>query len=511
MRVRLLKGGQMAKLYINENEKKGHINPEIYGHFSEHLGRCIYEGIYVGEDSDIPNVNGMRKDVVEALKEMQIPLLRWPGGCFADEYHWKDGIGPKEERKKMINTHWGGVVEDNSFGTHEFFELCEQLGCKTYVNGNVGSGTVQEMSEWVEYITFNGVSPMADLRRKNGREKPWKIDYFGVGNENWGCGGNMTPEYYANLYRRYQTYIRHYDNSAPIKKVCGGADTEDVNWTTKVLKTCYASPHKKENHGFMDELSLHYYTVPGVWEHKGSATDFTEEEWYTTLRKAIRMDDLLNRHFAVMDRYDPDKEIGMSVDEWGCWFDVEEGTNPGFLYQQNTIRDALVACVTLNIFNKKCDRVKLACIAQMVNVLQSVLLTEGGRMVKTPTYHIFHMYKYHQDADLVASYIDGNKKIGTDKDKVPMLSESVSVSDDGSINVTVGNLSVSEDVPVELVLTEKIISSVSASILTGRMDDHNTFDEPEKVVETEFKDYMGEDRRLSFTLPKNSVVLLRIR
>ena len=501
----------MAKLYINEPEKKGHINPEIYGHFSEHLGRCIYEGLYVGEDSEIPNVNGMRKDVVEALKEMQIPLLRWPGGCFADEYHWKDGIGPKESRKKMINTHWGGVVEDNSFGTHEYFELCEQLGCKTYVNGNVGSGTVQEMSEWVEYITFDGVSPMADLRKKNGREKPWKIDYFGVGNENWGCGGNMTPEYYANLYRRYQTYIRHYDNSAPIKKICGGADTEDINWTKKVLATCFASPHKSENHGFMDELSLHYYTVPGVWEHKGSSTDFTEGEWYTTLRKAIRMEDLLNKHMAIMDEYDPNKEIGMSVDEWGTWLDVEPGTNPGFLYQQNTIRDALVACVTLNIFNKKCDRVQLACIAQMVNVLQSVILTEGPKMIKTPTYHIFHMYKYHQDADLLASYLEGNKEIGCEEDKVPMLSESVSQSADGTINVTVGNLSVSEDAPIDIVFSEKNITSVSGSILTGNMDDHNTFDDPEKVTEKEFNGVKCDGRKASFTVPKNSVVLLRIK
>ena len=501
----------MAKLYINETEKKGHINPEVYGHFSEHLGRCIYEGLYVGEDSEIPNVNGMRTDVVEALKEMQIPLLRWPGGCFADEYHWKDGIGPKESRKKMINTHWGGVVEDNSFGTHEYFELCEQLGCKTYVNGNVGSGTVREMSEWVEYITFDGVSPMADLRKKNGHEKPWKIDYFGVGNENWGCGGNMTPEYYANLYRRYQTYIRHYDNSAPIKKICGGADTEDINWTKKVLATCFASPHKSENHGFMDELSLHYYTVPGVWEHKGSATDFTEGEWYTTLKKAIRMEDLLNKHMAIMDEYDPEKKIGMSVDEWGTWLDVEPGTNPGFLYQQNTIRDALVACVTLNIFNKKCDRVQLACIAQMVNVLQSVILTEGEKMIKTPTYHIFHMYKYHQDADLVASYLDGNKEIGCEEDKVPMLSESVSQSADGTINVTVGNLSVSEDATVEIVFTEKNIASVSGSILTGDMADHNTFDDPEKVTEKEFGSVKFDGRKASFTIPKNSVVLLRIR
>ena len=229
----------MAKLVINDIEEKNRIAPEIYGHFSEHLGRCIYEGLYVGEKSDIPNVNGMRKDVVEALKEIDVPVLRWPGGCFADEYHWKDGIGDKSKRKKIINTHWGGVVEDNSFGTHEYFELCKQLGCKTYINGNLGSGTVQEMSEWVEYMTFKGVSPMAELRKKNGHEEPWKVDYFGVGNENWGCGGNMTPDFYANMYRRYQTYVRNYDPKKPIQKVCCGANVDDYHWTKHVLNTCY--------------------------------------------------------------------------------------------------------------------------------------------------------------------------------------------------------------------------------------------------------------------------------
>ena len=501
----------MAKLYINENEKKGHINPEIYGHFSEHLGRCIYEGLYVGEDSDIPNKNGMRTDVVEALKELKIPLLRWPGGCFADEYHWKDGIGPKESRKKMINTHWGGVVEDNSFGTHEFFELCEQLGCRTYVNGNVGSGTVQEMSEWVEYITFDGVSPMADLRRKNGREKPWKIDYFGVGNENWGCGGNMTPEYYANLYRRYQTYIRTYGDNEPVKKICGGPDTADTNWTKKVLETCFASPHKDEFHGYMDELSLHYYTVCGDWEHKGSATDFTKEEWYTTLRKAARMDDLLAMHLAILEQYDPEGAIGLSVDDWGTWFDVEPGTNPGFLYQQNTMRDALVACITLNIFNRRCSRVKLACIAQMVNVLQSVILTEGDKMIKTPTYHVFHMFKYHQDADLLASYIEDDKEVGSGQDKVMQLSASVSRSSDGVINVTAGNLSADEDLPVEIILTDKDVTAVEGSILTGRPDSHNTFDAPDVVCEKELKDTKSEGRKITVMIPAGSVVLLRIR
>ena len=502
----------MAVLHINEKEKKGHINAEIYGHFSEHLGRCIYEGLYVGENSDIPNVNGMRTDVVEALKEMQIPVLRWPGGCFADEYHWKDGIGPKDKRKKMINTHWGGVVEDNSFGTHEYFELCRQLGCKTYVNGNVGSGTVQEMSEWVEYCTFDGVSPMADMRKANGHEKPWKIDYFGVGNENWGCGGNMTPEYYGNLYRRYQTYIRQYNNAAPVRKVCCGPNAADYFWTEGVLKTCFAAPHPEQAHGYMDAMSLHYYVVPNDWDHKGSATQFDEAEWYKTLAKAVYMDELITRHGAIMDQYDPEKKIGLYVDEWGCWFDVEPGTNPGFLYQQNTMRDALVAGATLNIFNKHCDRVKMACIAQLVNVLQSVILTEGPKMILTPTYHVFHMYKKHQDAELLHSYIEGNKMIGADgKDRVPFLSESVSVGEDGTVHVTVNNLSLSEDAPVEISFAQRKPSSVKASVLTGKAQAHNTFDDPEQVKETELSGCEIAEGVIRFTAPACSVISLDIR
>ncbi|MGN1188361.1 MAG: alpha-N-arabinofuranosidase, partial [Lachnospiraceae bacterium] len=424
----------MYKLVINPENKKGHINPEIQGHFSEHLGRCIYEGIYVGEDSPIPNENGMRKDVVEALKEINIPVLRWPGGCFADEYHWKDGIGPKENRKKMINTHWGGVVEDNSFGTHEFMELCRQLGCKTYINGNVGSGTVQEMSEWVEYMTFDGVSPMAALREQNGHKEPWKVDYFGVGNENWGCGGNMTPEFYGNMYRRYQTYVRNYHPDAPIQKICCGANVDDYNWTDKVMSTCFAAPAFL--HGFMEGLSLHYYTHPEGWEIKGSSTDFDEKVWYKTLSKTMYIEELIEHHAAIMDKYDKEHKVGIIVDEWGTWYTCEPGTNPGFLYQQNTMRDALVAGINLNIFNKHCDRVKMANIAQMVNVLQSVLLTEGDKMIKTPTYHVFNMYKYHQDAELLDSFIQ-TEKIGLEEQyMVPNLNESVSLGKDGRIHIT---------------------------------------------------------------------------
>ena len=499
----------MAKLVINEGKKQGRIEPEVYGHFSEHLGRCIYEGIYVGENSDIPNVNGMRTDVVEALKELKIPMLRWPGGCFADEYHWKDGIGPKETRKKMINTHWGGVVEDNSFGTHEFMELCRQLGCKTYINGNLGSGTVQEMSEWVEYMTFNGVSPMADLRAKNGHEEPWHVDFFGVGNENWGCGGNMTPEHYANEYRRYQTYVRNYDSEHPIKKVCCGANVADYFWTERVMNTCF--DHGEFAHGFMDYLSLHYYVHPEGWEIKGSSTDFDEEVWYKTLKKALYMDELITRHGAIMDKFDPEKKVGMSVDEWGSWYTCEPGTNPGFLYQQNTVRDALIAGITLNIFNKHCDRVKMAALAQMVNVLQSVLLTEGGKMIKTPTYHVMHMYRHHQGADLLASDLTGVSEIGVGEFKVPSLTESVSVDKDGVITITMNNLSMEAVETVEVQFVEKGYKVVETKIVTEKdVHSHNTFENPDCVVEKDFAGYEMSEQGLTVTMPANSVVEIRV-
>ncbi len=498
----------MAKLYVNPKVQKGHLNPELQGHFSEHLGRCIYEGIFVGENSEIPNTNGMRNDVVEALKEMQIPVLRWPGGCFADEYHWKDGIGPKETRKKMINTHWGGVVEDNSFGTHEFMELCKQLGCKTYINGNVGSGTVQEMSEWVEYMTFDGVSPMADMRAKNGHPDSWKVDYFGVGNENWGCGGNMTPEYYGNLYRHYQTYVRNYKPDSPIFKICCGANVADYFWTKGVLETTHKN-NPPGAHGFMDGLSLHYYTVPLEWAKKGQATEFDEELWYRTLNKTLFMEELINNHGAYMDEYDPEKKIAMVVDEWGTWYDVEPGTNPGFLYQQNTMRDALVAGINLNIFNKHCDRVKMANIAQMVNVLQAVILTEGDKMVLTPTYHVFNMFKYHQDAELLDSYIE-TEEIGMGEWKVPNLTEAVSMSKDGKIHVTLNNLSVTDSYDIDAVFTETEIKAVTGTILTNKMDAHNTFDNPDVVRPESFDKVEIAGGNVKFTIPACSVLHLAI-
>ncbi len=497
----------MEKYLINPNQKISKISKDIYGHFSEHLGRCIYEGLYVGEDSPIPNVNGMRKDVVEALKEMGIPVLRWPGGCFADEYHWKDGIGPKENRKKMINTHWGGVVEDNSFGTHEFFELCEQLGCEAYVNGNLGSGTVQEMSEWVEYMTFDGVSPMAELRKANGREKPWKVKYFGVGNENWGCGGHFLPEDYAQAFLRYNTYVRNYDNKNTIYRVACGPNAEDYHWTDRVM---WRAHHR------IDGLSLHYYT--DIWDsetrNKKSATDFTEKQYYQILAQSYKIDEIITRHIEIMNKYDPKHRVDLIVDEWGTWFEVEPGTNPGFLYQQNTMRDAIVAGLTLNIFNKHSDRIKMANIAQTVNVLQAVALTDGEKMVLTPTYHVFKMFKDHQNNTQLGSFITtdinliDSKKHPNDEGnlKLPQLIESASMDENGVIYSTIVNTSAKKQAKIKCQIADTRINSIKAEILTGDIHDKNDFDDTDNVKTVEFTDFRKISDGFYATLPPCSIV-----
>ncbi len=484
---------------LNSENSGNKINKEIYGHFSEHLGRCIYGGIYVGKDSEIPNINGYRKDVVDALKEIGIPVLRWPGGCFADEYHWMDGIGPLEERVKMINTNWGGVTEDNSFGTHEFMDLCELLECEPYIAGNLGSGTVKELSQWIEYMTFSGVSPMADLRRKNGREKPWKLKYLGIGNESWGCGGSMSPEYYADLYKQYQTFCKNYDGNNLYKVACG-PNANDYNWTRVLLS--------KVNKYHTKAISLHYYTVPtGDWSHKGSATEFDNEEYYKTIKSTLYMEELLEKHTEIMDELDPENEIGLIVDEWGTWYDVEPGTNPGFLYQQNTMRDALIAAINLNMFNNNCKRVVMANIAQTVNVLQALLLTEGAKTVKTPTFYVFKMFKDHQGGMQINAEIE-DTTITKGDITIPQISISASEKDN-VLTVTLSNASLEDDATLTI-NTGRSVTGVSGRILSGTINAINSFDEPDTVFDTDFLDYKHVGEIVTLTIPAASVVSLHI-
>lgn len=478
------------------------ISQHIYGQFAEHLGRGIYGGVWVGENSSIPNTRGIRNDVVNALKKIEIPNVRWPGGCFADEYHWMDGIGPRDKRPTMVNTHWGGVVEDNSFGTHEFMDFCEQLGTEPYITGNVGSGTVREMSEWVEYITSDGDNPMSKLRKQNGRENPWKVKFWGVGNENWGCGGNMTPEFYADQYKRYATYCRNYGDNRLLKIACGGYG-EDYNWNETMMKKIPAS--------LMGGVSLHYYTLPKDWSDKGSATEFDETEYAAVIQKCMRIDEFITKHSAIMDKYDPDRKIGLMVDEWGNWYNVEPGTNPGFLYQQNTLRDAISAAVNLNIFNNHCGRVKLANIAQMVNVLQSLILTDGPKMILTPTYYVYDLYKYHHDAALIPADIK-TPAYEYDGKTVPAVSVSASKNKEGVIHITLVNVNPDSDINVNCEIDGVKISEVNGKILSsGKVNDHNTFENPDAVKPAEFAGAKISGGKLDLNLPSKSVVMLEVK
>ncbi|PRY83798.1 alpha-N-arabinofuranosidase [Mongoliibacter ruber] len=491
-----------SKLVVNTLQEESTINKHIYGHFAEHLGRNIYGGIWVGPDSSVPNEDGYRLDVMQALIDLEIPNLRWPGGCFADEYHWTDGIGDPADRPKMVNTHWGGVTEDNSFGTHEFLNFVNKINTEAYITGNVGSGSVEEMSKWIEYINFDGVSPMAELRKKNGQEEPWNLTYWGVGNESWGCGGNMTPEYYANEYRRYATYARDYGGNK-LYKIAGGANNWDLNWTEVLMKTIPLE--------MMDGLSLHYYTVTGSWENKGSATDFDKEEYLETLNKAAVMDDLIAKHSQIMDKYDPEKKVGLIIDEWGTWFKVEPGTNPGFLYQQNTMRDAHVAAITLNIFNKHADRVHMANLAQTVNVLQAIILTSEDDMILTPTYHVFDLYKPHKDAKLLPHFL-ATEKVVFGEQSIEALQVSTSKSEDGTINISIANVHPDKKIEIDVDLIGMNATKAEAAMVSApQIDSYNTFEDKDVVKKEAFKDFKLNKNSLKVTAPANSVIMIQVK
>jgi len=490
------------QLVIVANHPGPVISKDIYGHFSEHLGRCIYEGIWVGTGSKIPNTYGIRNDVLFALREIKIPNLRWPGGCFADTYHWKDGIGPQEKRASIVNTHWGGVTEDNSFGTHEFMKLTELLGCDAYINGNVGSGTVQEMAEWVEYLTSDAESPMTKLRKANGREEPWKVKYFAIGNENWGCGGNMTDEYYANVMRRFSTYLNNYGGNQLYRVACGPSDY-NVAWTETLMKD-------GATRGRFQGLSIHYYSLVDGWNNKGSATEFGEREWFQTMRANLQMDQVIKGHAAIMDRYDPQKIKGLVVDEWGNWFNVEPGTNPGFLYQQNTLRDAITAAIHLNIFNSHADRIKVANLAQTVNVLQSVILTKDDKMVLTPTYHVFRMFRVHQDAQLLNTDLRCEDYTYGDS-KIPAISGSASVDKEGKMHVSLANLNPNKQITVTCPVIGETYKKITGEVLTANvMNALNRFEKPENVKPSGFNNFTYKDGILTVAIPSKSVVVLEL-
>ena len=501
----LISFAEETKIILHTKQNAGTIHKELYGQFAEHLGTCIYGGLWVGNNSSIPNINGYRKDVLHALQDLKVPVLRWPGGCFADEYHWMDGIGPQDKRPKMQNNNWGGTIEDNSFGTHEFLNLCELLGVEPYISGNVGSGTVEELAKWVEYMTSDGDTPMANLRRKNGRQKAWKVEYLGVGNESWGCGGNMRPEYYSDLFRRYSVYCRNYDTNR-LYKIASGASDYDYNWT-KVLMDNVGNR--------MDGLSLHYYTVKGWSGSKGSATKFLNDEYYWTIGKCLEIEDVIKKHCSIMDKRDPQKKIGLLVDEWGTWWDEEPGTIRGHLYQQNTMRDAFVAALTLNIFHRHVDRVKMANIAQVVNVLQSMILTDmkgNGHMVLTPTYHVFKMYQPFQDATALPLEISCDSIKVRENQTIPTIYSSAAKTKDNSIIVSLANISLDKSQDIDIASDLSTINNITGEILKCKnISDYNNFEHPQTITPHVFKDMKIKKNIIKIKIPAKSIVVLNIK
>jgi alpha-L-arabinofuranosidase len=469
---------------------------------SRYMGFGIYGGIWVGEDSRIPNTNGYRNDVVAALKRLEVPVVRWPGGCFADEYHWREGVGPRDKRPVRVNTHWGGVEETNAFGTHEFMNFAELIGADAYVSGNVGDGTPEEMAQWVEYITSDTQSTLANERRKNGRNEPWKLPFFGIGNELWGCGGNMRAEYAADLVRRYQTFVKN-PRSQQIQKIAAGANVDDYHWTEVFMR---------ETGKLVSGLSIHYYTSPGPnWNTKRSSTDFGEDQWIETLSKALYMDELITKHSAIMDKLDPDRKVGLMVDEWGTWYTGLPGVNPGFLHQQNSLRDALVAAIHINLFSQHAGRVKMANIAQMVNVLQAMILTNDGKMVLTPTYHVFDMYKPFKDATQLPLEVSAPKYRYGERE-VPSVHASAARGKDGKVYIALTNLDAANSAKLGLKIAGMPARAVSGQILTaGAINAINTFDKPETVKPQRFSGATVKGDRLTVDLPSKSVVVLNLQ
>ena len=492
------------EISIQADNGKQIINKNIYGHFAEHLGRCIYGGFYVGDNNTrIPNKDGIRLDIIEALKKLKVPVLRWPGGCFADTYHWKDGIGPKDKRPSMLNVWWGNVKEDNSFGTNEFLNMCEMLGAEPYLSGNVGSGTPQELSDWVKYtIHPNGSSPMPDLRMQHGRANPWHVKYWGIGNEAWGCGGNMKPEYYANIYRQYTTFMTNGDPKEKIFRIASGANNEDYNWTEVLMRDL--------PHNMLDAVGVHHYSVT-EWGKKGSATNFPEEEYFSTMQSALKMEELVTKHSAIMDKYDPNKKVAMAVDEWGGWYNVEPGTNPAFLYQQNTMRDAMIAGTTLNTFNNHCDRVKMANLAQTINVLQAVILTNDEKIILTPTYHVMEMYNVHQDATMLPIAVTSNDyKMG--KEKLKAISASASKDKNGITHISLVNIDANKTQDINISITGGNYKTVSGRILTSdKLQNYNSFENPDKIKPASFNGAKLTESSLKLSLPPFSVVVLELK
>ena len=471
-----------VELSVDASKTGAKIDRNLFGQFAEHLGHGIYDGIWVGPDSPIPNTRGIRNDVVAALREIKVPDVRWPGGCFADEYHWRNGVG--SSRAVTLNPNWGGVIEPNTFGTNEFMDFLDQIGAQAYISVNVGSGIPREAAEWLEYMTAAQPTTLAKKRAADGHPAPYQVRFLGIGNESWDCGGNMTPDYYLSQLKIYSRFVRNYNPAQQDKnqmlKIAvgpGGGEPRWTEWTEAIMKAYQHHTWSWDMNG----LSMHSYTVV-KWPPSYTSEGFGETEYAQILKSTLDMNDLINKHSAIMDKYDPEKNVALVIDEWGAWYAPLPGSHPGFLLQQNSLRDAVLAALNLNIFARHADRVRMANIAQMVNVLQSMILTDKEKMVRTPTYYVYKMYVPFQDASFVPVSFDAGAYTHGDI-TLPRVDAIAAKGKDGKLWLEITNIDPNQPVEIEASVAGIAAKSATGETLTApRVDSINTFDAPNSVV-----------------------------
>ena len=479
------------------------IERDIFGQFAEHLGTGVYGGVWVGPSSSIPNVRGMRTDVVQALRAIKVPVVRWPGGCYADEYHWREGIGPADQRPVRLNASWGNAIEPNGFGTDEFMDFLGQIGAEAYVSVNIGSGTAAEAADWLEYMTADKPTTLAKARAANGHPAPYRVKYLGLGNENWGCGGAMSADHYVEEMKRFSHYARNLNpaqtGSAVMKRMAVGWDGDNSDYTEAVMKAWASKVWSWDIEG----VSLHAYSTGG-WPPHLASTGFGEDDYAALIRDSLRMEGLIARQSAIMDRYDPAKKLALAVDEWGAWLSATPGTNAGFLQQQNSLRDAVLASLNLNIFMRHADRVRMSNIAQMANVLQAMVLTDGPRMILTPTYYVYRLYAPFQGAMLEPVSFEA----GVYRPGIPRLDAVAARDAKGRLWVAITNIDPNRPAEIALRKSQGAAGSVFAETLTaGRVESINTFDAPNLVAPKPLP-VSTSDGLLRLTLPPKSVTVV---
>jgi alpha-N-arabinofuranosidase len=491
-------------LRVDTNQPGAKIDRHIFGQFMEQLGTQIYGGVWVGRDSKIPNTRGIRNDVVGALRALHVPDVRWPGGCYADQYHWRDGVG--KTRNARVNGSWGNVLDTNEFGTDEYFDFLHQIDAQAYVSVNVGSGTVKEAADWLEYMTADKPTALAKERAANGHPAPYKVAFMGIGNESWDCGGLMTPSEYTNKMKLFGRFVNNFNPAQPMEKIAVGPGTPDTVWTNAVMSTW------QKRHGWsfdINGMSLHSYTVYGGWPPHKPSTDFGEQDYAGVLNETLKMDGLIKEQSAVMDKYDPDKKIALVVDEWGAWLAPTPGSNPSFLQQQNSQRDAILAALNLNIFARHADRVRMANIAQMVNVLQAMIMTDGPKMVLTPTYYVFKMYVPFQDSTFLPVKYDA----GTYRYKdmtLPRVDAIAARTKDGRIALSLINLDPHHAEQFAVTIPGAASGAARGQVLSApAVDSVNSFAAPDTVMPKPVSAHVANGK-LTITLAPASVTVLTL-